>query len=248
MWDAFPKELCNLARVLLRHAETERTGIALLGMEQAFSFDWKNRRLLTSNISFPIPPPRNKALHPHGCTVTDAELKFIFVLGNNIESVLIPEQSDFQVKVIGHAEYDVALVELEDHWRVDTHIHTDGPPPNEPHALVHFQRGGHAQDSFASGPNFLPGMNLPALKDGIWASLFQSPGPRVPFPPFCPILALDFTIGQHDGLLLNKLRSEPEYQEIIHRAQTRLWLPFFNGLAQQANRKRWLGEMLLDGV
>ena len=248
-WDAFPDELAALSEALRRFTETERTADAISGLSGALTHSWRTKRMLSSGHGIPIPPPRAKALFPRNCEVTEAELTFVFKLGDGIEQDIIPAQSDFQVCVNGLVLYDAACVELEDHWRVDTHVHTQGPSPLEPHPLVHFQRGGHAQDRFEAQEHFIPGANLPTNEKGSWFSLLQSPGPRVPFPPFCPVLAIDYTIGQHDGSLLRKLRSLPEYSAVVLRAQRRLWSPFFNALASDGKvRKRWLGDLILAGV
>jgi hypothetical protein len=131
--------------------------------------------------------------------------------------------------------------DLEDHWRVDTHLE-DIFKCKEPHARVHFQRGGHAQDGFTGRPRAIPGDDLPKHPNGQWISLLQSSGPRVPFLPVCPIIAIDYVIGQHDGLIHARLRADPDYAGIVARAQSRLWNPFFEGLAASpANVKAWLG-------
>jgi hypothetical protein len=247
MWDGFAQELSDFARILLRHPETEGTGNALLGLEMAFVNSWKVHRSVCCEAGVPLPVPRNKGLHPQACEIFDSELRFVFELGGEIEHVLIPVRSDFQVRVGGYAIYEHGEVDLEDHWRVDTHPFQVGEP-TEPHPLVHFQRGGHAQDTFAACADFVPGDSLPAHPNKRWLALLQSPGPRIPFPPFCPILAIDFAIGQHNGTVLNSLRNFPEYHELVRNAQIRLWVPFFAGLSSVENRKRWLGGLLLDGV
>lgn len=249
-WDDFPDEFAELGEILAAFSETQATAQALWSAVGDLKSSWRANRTLRSSTPIPIPVPRAKALFPALCEVEGAELTFIFVLGAGIDDTLIPAQSDFQVRVRGSAIYDDAAVELEDHWRVDTHLHDGGAPPWEPHSIVHFQRGGHAQDSFAAGSQFIPGHALPRNVGGEnWLSLLQSPGPRVPFPPFCPILAIDYAIGQHDGPLFRKLRNVPEYSRIVRVAQQRLWLPFFNALANNvAVRNRWLGGLMVDSL
>ncbi|WP_353091910.1 hypothetical protein [Methylibium sp.] len=249
VWDALPQEISDFCAALRRVPETERTADVLAGLQGAFNTTWRSGRTVRSGAGIPIPPPRNKAIFPRACAIDDAELSFIFALGDSIEKDLFPARCDFQVKVSGVAIYkDSVLVELQDHWRVDTYIEpkpaTAGiGAPREPHPLIHFQRGGHAQDAFAGHELFVPG---DGLGEGEWRSLLQSPGPRVPFPPFCPVLAIDYAIGQHDGNVHRKLRAIPEYTTEVQRAQTRLWEPFFAAMATSAAlRKRWLGSMLL---
>jgi hypothetical protein len=75
--------------------------------------------------------------------------------------------------------------------------------------------------------------------------LLQSPGPRIPLLPMCPILAIDFAIGQHDGLVWRRLRGVPEYLRIVQNAQMRLWAPFFDALSSPDTRRRWVGPFLI---
>jgi hypothetical protein len=168
----------------------------------------------------------------------------VFHLGDQIEIRKMPARAEFQVRVTGAASFRHCIVELEDHWRVDTHAFPEEPPPREPHPFIHFQRGGHAQDAFSGKPNFVPGHDLPAKQDDLWRSLLQSPSPRIPFPPLCPLLAIDFAIGQHDGTVWQQLRARPEYLTVIQSAQARLWDPFFSALAEPTVRRRWIGPLL----
>lgn len=249
-WDNFPEELVELGDVLGGFGETQPTAEALWSATGDLKSSWRLSRSMRSSTAIPVPVPRNKALFPAACEVEVAEMNFVFELGQNIGEDLIPARSDFQVCVRGCAIYEKAAVELEDHWRVDTHVHVEGALPWEPHSIIHFQRGGHAQDAFASSAQFVPGRAMPEnLRGENWLSLLQSPGPRVPFPPFCPILAIDYTIGQHDGRLFRKLRNVPEYSRIVRKAQQRLWLPFFDALSRNAVvRNRWLGDLLVDSL
>jgi hypothetical protein len=237
----------ELAECLGKLSETEPTANALLTRSGAFASTWRqNQTLRTGGPGIRIPGPRTKALHPQACEIIDAELAFIFTLGDRIDEMPMPAQSDFQVRVRGYAEYQAASVELEDHWRVDTDLVADGKSL-EPHPKFHFQRGGHAQDAFVQRHGFVPSAHLPPNTAGSWFSLLQSPGPRVPFPPSCPILAIDYVIGQHDGTVHRRLRANPDYRAIVTRAQSRLWVPFFEKLATSKElRRSWLGDMLSD--
>jgi hypothetical protein len=194
----------------------------------------------------PVPPPRNQSIHPVGCSTTTAALCIDFVLGSNIESDIFPSKADFQVCVEGVLDLPDRLIALEDHWRVDTDLKSDPEKPaREPHPYIHFQRGGHAQDAFAQKDGFVPGLSLPTGGSELWRGLLQSPGPRLPFLPMCPLLAIDFTVGQHDGLVWRRLRGEPNYLAIIRRAQSRLWDPFFKNMADHSFRRRWFGPIFL---
>lgn len=249
-WDTFPQEISEFSEALRKASETERTADTLTGLYGAFEHSWRRNKSVHSGSGIPIPPPRDKALFPKACEISDADLTFMFVLGEAIEDEPLPARCDFQVRVRGTAQYkDSVYVELEDHWRVDTHIKSkNGSESREPHPYIHFQRGGHAQDRFAEHQLFVPGDGLSTHESGPWQSLLQSPGPRVPFLPFCPILAIDYAVGQHDGSVLRKLRSLPEYSAVVRRAQRRLWDPFFARLSASATlRKQWFGGLLIEG-
>lgn len=243
-WDTLLDDLTDFALSLLRLPETERTGQALFDDQTWFLHTWSRDKSVSSSGQIPVPPPRNKALHPTGCDISGAYIQFQFKLGDTIDVKKVPALSQFQVRVTGDAAYELCLVELEDHWRVDTHDFQGSP--REPHALIHFQRGGHSQDAWAAKANYVPGPALPQRAgDDYWQALLQSPGPRVPFLPLCPILAIDYVIGQHDGDIWDRLRNSSEYRTIVGHAQERLWLPFFEGLSSEGLRRRWLGPMLL---
>jgi hypothetical protein len=238
------EDLAAFAERLATVERTQRAGETLFSIYGALENSWRtSRKIACEDIGIPLPPPRAKGMHPVACEVVEAELRFAFSLGEEIESSKVPARADFQVRVTGVADYRHCVVELEDHWRVDTHDFVG--EPHEPHPRFHFQRGGHSQDYFAGSLNFVPGPALPERLDDYWRSLLQSPGPRIPFPPLCPILAIDFVISQHDGNVWRRLRNVPEYLEIIARAQERLWTPFFESLAEATFRRRWLGPVHL---
>ena len=242
-WETIPEELAAFGEQLRRVPESERTGEVLLRLYTGLEHSWQRNRTLVSALPVPVPTPRNVGLHPVGCELSGAEMRFEFDLGPDIANTRLPVLAQFQVRVTGDADYNHCLVELEDHWRVDTHNFAG--TPREPHPLIHFQRGGHAQDGWAGSLNYVPGRALPRRDDaGYWQALLQSPGPRIAFPPLCPMLAIDFVIGQHDGDVWDRLRSLAEYRRIIKHAQDRLWIPFFDGLALDGYRRRWLGSML----
>lgn len=243
-----PAELSAFAEILRKREETVRTADYLYTAQSKFRYDWHvHRNLKSDGNGAPVPPPRNQGLHPPRCKISDAFVQFHFELGNDLRDGIgvFPGQAEFQVRVTGCLELDGAIVELEDHWRVDTDLYLSSETrPKEPHPFFHFQRGGHAQDAFAGLDGFVPGPALPARSQDFWRGLLQSPGPRIPALPMCPVLAIDFAIGQHDGLIWRKLRDMPEYLKLIQDAQARLWTPFFEGLSNIAWRRKWMGPLL----
>jgi hypothetical protein len=241
-WETLADELYEFAGLLTGDTETERAGQTLYLLFGALNQTWLSKRTMRSDRPIPIPPPRDKGMHPKECKTHEAELRFFFNLGGDIETKLLPAIVEFQVCVRGIAEYPDCIIELEDHWRVDTHSFAG--TPREPHPFIHFQRGGYAQDSWAASPTYVPGPSLPSSGE-YWRGLLQSSGPRIAQPPLCPILMIDFAISQHDGDVWSRLRAKPEYRSIIANAQARLWNPFFEGLSTDSLRRRWLGALVL---
>ena len=242
-WDSLPEEMRLFAVELRKDTATELTGQSLLSIYGALDYKWRTQRTMKTDSPLPIPPPRDKGLHPERCKVHAAHLSFRFVLGPRFDQDKLPAVTELQVRVEGLADYEHCVVQLEDHWRVDTHAFKE--TPREPHPLIHFQRGGYEQDAWARRPNYVPGRALPALSSNYWDGLLQSPGPRIPMPPLCPMLAIDFVIAQHDGTIWGRLRDNPEYRQLIRASQRRLWDPLFDALSNTEIRQRWLGPIAI---
>lgn len=241
-WFDFPNDLAEFSDSLRSQEETQDVADDLARDMGKFNATWRSgRRMSTGSSPIRIPPPRAKALHPRLCSADGAWMTFVFVGPQEDEGM--PEIADMQVRVSGLLDVPSGPVEVEDHWRVDTDRYTTSAP-REPHPSFHFQRGGHAQDSFAAHPLFVPGMELPAPPSEYWRGLMQSPAPRLPVPPMCPVLMLDFAISQHDGTIWQRLRSRADYSRIIASAQTRLWSPFFESLAEFSARRKWFGAIV----
>lgn len=244
---ALPDELERLAEVLQREPFTKVTSNSIYTNLGRFRSDWAASLRLHCN-GLGLPTPRNQGLHPVGCAVHSASLDFQYEWRGG---EVMPWRAEYQVRVEGLLDAGDALFELQDHWRLDTDMYApsrreaydaEQNSPKEPHPLFHFQRGGNAQDTFASN-DFLPG--TPCKIRGQWKGLLQSPGPRVPVLPLDPILAIDFCLSQNDGTVWRRLRNVPEYLTIIEEAQQRLWEPFFAKLQDPAFRRTWFGPSLL---
>ena len=232
-----------MAGSLGRLVETRATSEWLWSQAGKFSNEWKEEGRLTAS-EIPLPVPRRKGLVPKESQIEGVFLSFVFESG---DSGHFPKQADFQVLVRGSLYGYSAIFELEDHWRVDTHLESDDEEceaPREVHPKYHFQRGGHAQDRFAASEIFVPG-DVKGL-DGEWRGLLQTEWPRMPALPMDPILAIDFCIGQTDGLVWRRLRNESEYYGVVEDAQKRVWLPFFHGLSDAEVRRQWLGELAMQ--
>ena len=195
-WAALPGQLWRFADILKREMETKPTADYIFAGRGRFLWEW-NEHFRLSAQRLPIPHPRNQGLHPVGCEIQDCFLSFRFEAGRDNGQ---PQLSDFQVQVVGALIGDNCLLELEDHWRIDSEGTVQGSNVDqsdgarggrESHPAFHFQRGGHAQDKFASIDGFIPSAR--ASVDGTdWKALMQYPGPRIAALPLDPILAVDF--------------------------------------------------------
>jgi hypothetical protein len=142
-WDHLPDELAAFADQVQKEESTQRTAYFIYTYRTKFDSDWRTGRTLRTEVDgAPIPPPRKQGLHPTGCDVFEAYIKFEFHLGDMAEDLdsIFPLRADFQVRVVGALELPGSLVELEDHWRVDTDLYAGAGASKEPHPLFHFQR------------------------------------------------------------------------------------------------------------
>jgi hypothetical protein len=236
-WGELPGQLERFAALLRRESETRPTAEFIVTQAGRFTAEWHSSRRVSAD-RMPLPLPRNQGLHPVGCTLQECSLNFRFEVAQDGE----PTRAEFQVVTEGLLDVDEALIELQDHWRIDSEPADRPAEGREPHPSFHFQRGGRLQDDFCAQPGFVPSRGTP-LGSGDWRCLMQYPGPRIASLPFDPILAIDFCVAQNDGPLWKRLRNVPEYYTIIEEAQTRLWKPFLEGLSDRAARQRWLGPL-----
>jgi hypothetical protein len=243
-WDDFLDDMRYFADALDACESTEMTAGSLRRIYGHVENSWRgNQSANSGDAGIEIPPPRNKAMHPRLCKPENAALRFAFVLGEKFDERAMPVQADFQVRVEGYLEAENSVVHLEDHWRVDSHQFPNIEDAVEPHPYFHFQRGGHAQDAFSDHERFLPSEKLPDNDEASWRGLMQSPSPRIPMAPHCPILAIDFAIGQHNGEIWRRLRNDTDYLSVVRRAQARLWTPFFDALIRPEFRTLWMGPV-----
>ena len=233
-------ELSLLAGGLNGVGEDRETSEWLFSNSGRLENEWRRGRTVTAR-GIPLPLPRRKGLVPREGQLEGVYLSFVFAEG---EETHVPERADFQVLVRGSVVGAGTHFELEDHWRVDTHLdYRGGDVPHEIHPIFHFQRGGHAQDDFAQHENFLPGLGNGIA--GVWKGVLQCEWPRMPALPMDPILGIDFCIGQANGAVWNRLRNVPEYFSLVEQAQQRVWHPFFEDLSNAEFRRRWLGKLAI---
>lgn len=247
-----PQELDALAKALRGFDECAEASRALTNSFGRFNHDWRARKAVKSeDAGIPLPPVRDQGLHPRNSRVVTATLSFDFELGAppDADRWQCPKKAAFEVCIRGELDTGRSVTSLEDHWRVDTDAYADDPKPGrEPHPLVHFQRGGLRLEQFSADPGFVPGAHLPepTSEVGVWRGAMQCPGPRIPLPPMCPLLAIDFSISQLNGVIWRKLRGKREYQSLVAQAQARLWLPYFHSLSDASFQKRHIGRIMAD--
>jgi hypothetical protein len=117
---------------------------------------------------------------------------------------------EFQIEVQG--EHDTGA--HFNAWHLDKDIKEAGDNPAKvTHPSYHFQAGGSKlEDKEISGAIFLG-------------------APRLPHPPMDVILGLHFILSNYcskkDYPFLNDLFGDYEYEEIIERAQERMFIPYF---------------------
>ena len=224
--------------MLRREDGTRQTADFIITEAGRLQAEWvANHRL--SAVGMPMPLPRDQGLHPVGCELQACTLSFRFEASRHAELVC----AEFQMQVEGWLVAGDSMIELQDHWRIDTVPAEHEGLERESHPRFHFQRGGHAQTSFAGLNGFVPGLQTP-MSAGNWRGLMQYQGPRVPSLPFDPILAIDFCVAQNDGPLWTRLRNVPEYFNVVEAAQRRLWRPFLESMATAEGRRRWLGALV----
>lgn len=224
----------SLAEPLARRGETENTAEAICALSGAIRAAKRNGAPLAGRL--PVPIPRDQGIHPPRAKVLEAELNFHFHLEPS-EQIKV-EDIFCEIQVCVRGLMDVGeLIELEDHWRIDTQKKYDqeeGGPPREAHPLFHYQRGGHAQDAFSAHDRFVPG---PAVTRGAnLRGLMQYPGPRIAVVPLCPTLALDTVLSQHDGPLWRHLQNIPEYYNVVTQQRSTIWALYDDALRDEKRR------------
>ena len=244
-----PAELAALAGELAHVNSTTATAQFIRTHLAAFRSSWKLSKTIVVASDMPMPPPRSQGLHPRGSSVEAAFMRMKFRLTTTPERQVagFPALAEYQVRITGRFSSQTCTVMLEDHWRIDTDLYASDPKPSkEPHPLYHFQRGGHAQDSYADAETYVPGPRLGLISGTLpWRASFQTPGPRMLCMPMCPLIAIDFAIAQSDGLTWRRLRGRPQYLELMRAAQNRLWGAFFEAIKDPLVQKKWLGPIMV---
>lgn len=127
-WAQLSHDLREFAEQLYKEENTQQTANGLFAVFGHLDQMWRSRREMSVTQGIPLPCPRKKGLHPQNSDVVDAEIRFAFELGDEWEVEHLPKRADFQVKVLGKLALNNCVVELEDHWRVDSHIFPPDPP------------------------------------------------------------------------------------------------------------------------
>ncbi|KFC35507.1 hypothetical protein HZQ67_04090 [Elizabethkingia anophelis] len=150
----------------------------------------------------------------------DMEEYYIFF--NNDISTIVEKQIDkdcissflFEINIEGHIS--TRMDTLKSCWHLDKHIESeDGNDgiPKFTHPSYHFQFGGEFIEKCDKG------------ELGILAN------PRIPHPPMDIFLGFNFIINnfynRRDYSFVEAILNNYDYQQIIKRAQDRLWHPYF---------------------
>ena len=123
---------------------------------------------------------------------------------------------DFQLHIRG---YDEELKTYVNWWHLDKNI--ESSTPKFTHPYYHFQAGGNNLESIDSGKLILLG------------------APRLPHPPMDLFLGFHFILNNFysskDYEFVNELLNDTTYQEIICRAQKRMWDNYFDAFAHNSH-------------
>jgi len=176
-------------------------------MESLDSFEYSLNIIfhLNKRISGTIPENLNKYRISLDNTITLNENDF--TINDNIDKYL------FELNIDAFANKDDADGEsYKSCWHLDKHKE-DGEEPKYTHATYHFHFGG----------KHIEGIDTGAL------SIFSSP--RLPHPPMDIFLGFHFIISNFystkEFYFVDELLQNYDYQQIIKRAQERLWTPYF---------------------
>lgn len=131
---------------------------------------------------------------------------------NLTEKIDLFKSYSFQLLINGYIESgDVSNLFC---WHLDKECHTNG---KFAHPLYHFHAGGNRIDGYEKG------------------NLLMISSPRIPHPPMDVILAIHFVIqnfvNAKDFPQKKLLLQDPEYINIIERAQTRVLDPYFHAFS-----------------
>ncbi|QGM81191.1 hypothetical protein [Otariodibacter oris] len=124
----------------------------------------------------------------------------------------------FEINITGYTFEKEAP--LKSCWHLDRHIESESGGDGIPrftHPSYHFQFGGRFIDKCDTG-------DLGILS-----------APRIPHPPMDIFLGIHFIINnfysRKDYNFVNEILENYDYQEIIKRAQERLWVPYFKAFS-----------------
>jgi hypothetical protein len=120
---------------------------------------------------------------------------------------------ELQIDINGFSE------EKKEHkfsWHLDKHIEEEEDnKPKFTHPCYHFQAAGNSIENIDSG------------------DLVLLSAPRIPHPPMDLFLTFHFVVNNFfsskDYSFVGELLNDYDYQEIIKRAQNRVWEPYFKG-------------------
>jgi hypothetical protein len=129
------------------------------------------------------------------------------------------------------SEYEDLIQDYKFELNMDSYLHTDYGEPKLYKSAWHHDKHNDSDEPKYTHPTYhfhFGGRFLKGLESG---DLSIMSCPRIPHPPMDVFLGFHFIISNFfstkDFPIINELKNSYEYQEIIKRAQERLWTPYF---------------------
>lgn len=207
-WDIYQysRDLSDILG-LIRYHDIPIDTTELENLDSQFQYLQGDFRISIENLPFKI----NKKIS--GTIPSDVErLEILFSHACQIDPDLDDEQNDpisdynFQLYIKGYGDE-----EYINWWHLDKNI--SSTTPKFTHPYYHFQAGGNDMETVDCG------------------KLVLLSAPRIPHPPMDLFLGIHFILNNFfsskDYDFINKLLADQKYQEIINRAQKRMWDKYF---------------------
>lgn len=210
-------DLCSLARLLVQYgicidtSSLENAGQSCLHLQEDTAWRYE-----LNKISFEI----NKVggMIPSGAYDLSVSLSLNIIGGTANVGVGIwdpLEKLVFDIELEGFRDNisQDDLVELYSSWHLDRHIGKEGDGRNKySHPMYHFTFGGNKMED----------------KGDVFGDCLILPSPRIAYPPMDAVLGIDFLLQNYlHRDKISDLISDPEYINIVKRAQDRLVKPYF---------------------
>jgi len=190
---------------------------------QPYSRDGINLwKYYTANLDFGeiADEKARKHLRPSDCS------SLFLHLSINLEGVCITEDEGLDPFLT--LEFEIMITGIDSNnkrYYSCLHLdrHSNGEQTELAHPRYHFQYGGRNVWSM-----------IDTEETNFGASLFIEP-PRIAHPPLDIILGIDFVLSNFYGSKRKRLLENPQYINLLEKAQCELWRPYVNALASRWN-------------